>query len=112
MYSGESFLPKRNNQVFASKKNRIAYHNDLSNKLRNELRITNKHLMANYKICLEVLNGKSSVTVHREFLKGKGFDFGYMTNLSKNNSKTAYTFAVYDASFERVDENTYLITKL
>ncbi|MFN3968498.1 hypothetical protein [Flavobacterium sp.] len=112
LYSGEPFLPRRNNQIFASRKNRIAYHNDISNKLRNDLKLANKHLMTNYKICIEVLNGKKNVTVHREFLKGKGFDFRYITNLRDNSTKTAYAFAIYDASFEKIDENNYLITKL
>lgn len=112
LHSGEEFIPKRNNQVFASKKNRINYHNAINNKLRNELKSTNNQLIVNYKICIELLDKNKSITVHREFLKGKGFDFRFFTNMVENKSKTAYTYAVYDFSFEKVDENNYLLTKL
>lgn len=112
LHSGEEFYPKRNNQVFASKKNRINYHNSINNKLRNELKSTNNQLIVNYKICIELLDKNKSTTVHREFLKGKGFDFKFFTNLTENKAKTGYTYAVYDTSFEKIDENNYLISKL
>lgn len=112
LFSGEEFYPKRNNQVFASKKNRINYHNSINNKLRNELKSTNNQLLFNYKICREILDKNKSVKVHREFLKGKGFDFKFFTNLTENDSKSGYTFALYDTSFEKIDDNTYLIFKL
>ncbi|GEC77726.1 hypothetical protein [Flavobacterium aquatile] len=112
LHSGEEFHPKRNNQVFASKKNRISYHNSINNKLRNELKSTNNQLIINYKICKELLDKNKSATVHREFLKGRGFDFKYFTNLTANKAKTGYTYALYDTSFEKIDENNYLISKL
>ena len=112
LFSGEEFYPKRNNQVFASKKNRINYHNSINNKLRNELKSTNNQLILNYKICKELLNKNRSTTVHREFLKGKGFDFKFFTSLTENKANNGYTYALYDTSFERIDENNYLITKL
>lgn len=112
LFSGEEFYPKRNNQVFASKKNRINYHNSINNKLRNELKSTNNQLIMNYKICKELLDKNKSATVHREFLKGKGFDFRFFTNLTENKDQKGYTYALYDTSFERIDENNYLISKL
>lgn len=112
LYSGEDFYPKRNNQVFATKKNRITYHNNISNLLRNKLKLTNNQLIFNYKILMEILIREKSASVHREFLKGKGFDFKYFTNLTENKSKSGYTYALYDTSFEKIDENNYLISKL
>ncbi|MEQ3690756.1 MAG: hypothetical protein ABNG98_04500, partial [Flavobacterium sp.] len=85
LYSGEEFIPKRNNQVFASRYNRISFHNQINNKLRNEPKLTNNQLMVNYKIGIELLSKEKSITIHREFLKGKGFDFRYFTNLTSNN---------------------------
>ena len=111
LYSGEEFLPKRNNQVFASKKNRINYHNNISNKLRNDLKSTNNQLMLNYKICKELFENKKNVNVHKEFLKGKGFDFSFFTNIVENSNKTKGTFAVYEFGFEKIDDNNYLIFK-
>ena len=111
LFSGEEFIPKRNNQVFATKNNRITYHNDLNNKLRNELKSTNHQLMTNYKICLELLDKNKTRNAHREFLKGKGFDFRYFTNIAENNNKTGYTYAIYEFAFEKTDDNNYLIFK-
>ncbi|MEQ3662215.1 MAG: hypothetical protein ABNG96_05940 [Flavobacterium sp.] len=112
LYSGEEFIPKRNNQVFASRYNRISFHNQINNKLRNELKLTNNQLMVNYKIGIELLSKEKSITIHREFLKGKGFDFRYFTNLTSNNITNRTAYQVYDISFEKIDENNYLITKL
>lgn len=111
LYSGEEFLPKRNNQVFASKKNRINYHNNKSNKLRNVLKSTNNQLILNYKICKELLGINKTTLIHKEFLKGKGFNFSFFTNIVENSKKTAYTYAVYEFAFEKIDDNNYLIFK-
>ena len=110
LYSGEEFIPKRNNQVFANKYNRISFHNQINNKLRNELKQTNNQLMVNYKIGIELLSKEKTITIHREFLKGKGFDFKFFTNLTENDSKSGYTFALYDTSFEKIDDNTWNLT--
>lgn len=112
LYSGEEFIPKRNNQVFATKYNRISFHNQINNKLRNELKQTNNQLMVNYKIGIELLSKEKKITIHREFLKGKGFDFRYFTNLCSNNITNGTAYQVYDISFEKIDENNYLISKL
>ena len=84
----------------------------MNNKLRNELKQTNNQLLKNYKICIDLLGRKKIVYVHREFLKGKGFDFKFFTNLTENKAKTGFTYALYDTSFEKIDENNYLISKL
>lgn len=34
LYSGEEFIPKRRNQIFANAKNKTDYHNEKANKLR------------------------------------------------------------------------------
>lgn len=112
LYSGEEFIPKRNNQIFASRKNRNNYHNKINNQLRNELKSVNNQLTLNYKICSNLLGKNKSITIHREFLKGKGFDFTYFIGFSVNKANNGYTYALYDTSFERIDENHYLITKL
>ena len=112
LYSGEEFLPKRNNQVFASKKNRINYHNAINNKLRNELKSINNQLIINYKICKELLGIDKTRLVHKEFLRGKGFDFSFFTNIAENSKKTAYVHAVYEFGFEKTDDNNYLIFKI
>ncbi len=101
MYSGEEFYPKRNNQVFASKSNRISYHNNLNNKLRNDLKLINNQLLLNYKICKNLLKDDSRIVVHKEFLKGKGFDFSYFTNLTQSKKGNSHAYSVFEISFEK-----------
>ena len=113
LFSGEEFLPIRSNQLFASKGNRVKYHNDKSNKLRNHLKITNNQILLNYKICIEVLDNSKSKIVHKEFLKGKGFNFSYFTNLEKSQSiENSVSYGLYDLCYEKYDNNNYLISKL
>lgn len=112
LYSGEEFIPKRNNQVFANRKNRANYHNEVNNKLRNELKQTNNQLLKNYKICIDLLGRKKIVYVHREFLKGKGFDFKFFTNIMQSDINSFIAYAIYDISFEKINEEKYLISKL
>ena len=111
LYSGEEFLPKRNNQVFASKSNRIKYHNRINNKLRNDLKSTNNQLILNYKICKELLGFNKTRLIHKEFLKGKGFDFKFFTSLADNSKKTGYTYSIYEFSIEKIDDINYLISR-
>jgi hypothetical protein len=112
LYSGEEFVPRRNNQVFASKKNRTNYHNKINNMLRNNLKKTNNQLLLNYKVCIDLLAKKESVTIHREFLRGKGFDYSYFTNFSRNKNSNTLIYVLYDISFQKIDENNYSISKL
>lgn len=111
VYSGEEFVPKRNNQVFASKHNRICYHNKNSNKLRNELKSTNNQLLLNYKILVGVLAKKEQVTIHPEFLRGKGFDFRYFTNLASVKNQMVQSYLVYDLALKFTDDKLCLITR-
>lgn len=112
LYSGEEFVPKRNNQVFASKKNRTNYHNKINNKFRNDLKLINNQLLLNYKICKDLLAKKAEVTIHREFLRGKGFNFMYFTSFRRKKDTSFLVYALYDITFEKIDENNYLINQL
>lgn len=110
LYSGEEFIPRRNNQVFASSKNRISFHNKKNNKLRNELKGTSKQLLKNYQICSELLGNKSNTIIHSEFLKGKGFDFKYYTGMD-NPINHLQVFCIFGLKYTKIDENNYKISK-
>lgn len=112
LYSGEEFVPRRNNQVFASKSNRMSYHNKINNKFRNDLKLINNQLLLNYKICKDLLTKKNEVTIHREFLRGKGFNFMYFTSFKRKKDTSFLVYALYDITFEKIDENNYLINQL
>lgn len=76
----EIFYKKRNNQKFASAENRIHYHNQRANKLRQIMNSINRPLFLNHKILNEVMKGKTKAIFHKEFLLGKGFTFGVFTH--------------------------------
>jgi hypothetical protein len=109
-YSKLEFIPKRNNQLFANKEYRIAFHNEIQNSFRWRLSAINKEIISSYKTLIEILEEKKSMVVHYQFLKGKNFSFKVFTGVSKTDKGIAYE--LYDTSFLRIDENNYLITKL
>ncbi len=110
LFSGEKFYPKRNNQVFASKKNRTTYHNDINNKTRHELKEINSKLTNNFKICKELVNVVTDKKqFHVEFLKGKGFDFDSFTGLIE--VENVNIFIVYNFSFQKINTDFYQIQK-
>lgn len=108
-YSGESFLPTRQNQIFATKENRILFHNEINNQLRKRLSIINKQLLLNFRILIEVLDGENETTVHKQFLLGKGFSFSVFTHLSLSKYSNNYCYSVYEVSYERIDDDNYKI---
>ena len=108
-YSGESFIPTRQNQIFATKENRILYHNQINNQLRKRLSLINKQLLLNFRILIEVLDGENETIVHKQFLLGKGFSFSVFTHLSLSKCSNNYCYSVYEVSYERIDDNNYKI---
>lgn len=108
-YSGESFIPTRQNQIFASKENRILFHNQINNQLRKRLSIINKQLLLNFRILIEVLDGENEATVHKQFLLGKGFSFSVFTHLTLSKYSNNYCYSVYEVSYQRIDDDNYKI---
>lgn len=108
-YSKEEFIPTRNNQIFANKENRVAYHNQINNNFRRQLSDVNKELIHNYKVLIEVLDTKASVTVHEEFLKGKNFSFKVFTHIKEYVE--GFTYGIYDCHYFKIDKENYKIIK-
>ncbi len=111
-YSGDSFIPTRQNQIFASKENRILFHNKINNQLRKRLSFINKQLLLNFRILIDVLDGENERTVHKQFLMGKGFSFSVFTHLSMSKFSNNYCYSVYEVKYERIDDDNYKITKI
>jgi hypothetical protein len=109
-HSNVEFIPRRSNQIFASKQCRIVYHNDLSNSIRRKLSKINNQLMKNYKILTEIMQEKDEGQFHSEFLRGKGFSFSVHTHVEKWKDK--FIYAVYEFSFYKINDSTYLIIRL
>ena len=106
-HTGEMFIPKRTNQVFANSANRIAYHNKKANNLRQRNSYINKPLQRNNKICLELMKDKKEETFHKEYLNGKGFDFTVHTHLVELNGQNQ--FAIYGFTIIRLDKDNIKI---
>jgi hypothetical protein len=111
-YSGERFIPTRQNQKFSTKENRIFFHNKQNNQLRRRLSFINKQLLLNFRILIDVLNGEKERTVHKEFLLGKSFSFSVFTHFTISKTSNNYCYVVYEFSFERVNDEYYKITKI
>jgi hypothetical protein len=107
--SKQEFYPNRTNQIFKDENCRKKYYNEKFGKLRRKLNVINKALFVNYRASLGALNGKSSVIVNSNYLKGLGFNFKYITHLEKIDGETYY--GLYDISFLKVNENEYKLIK-
>lgn len=94
LLTGESFVPKRNNQKFASSKNRIKYNNNKANALRKSKSFVNKPLDINFKILQELMEENKEEVFHKQFLLGKGFNFFVHTHYE--NYKGKNFIAIYN----------------
>jgi len=78
--TNETFQPRRNHQIFARAENRIKYHNNKANKLRKEKAFVDRPLHRNIKILNEIMSDKKEAIFHKEFMRGKGFNFAVFTH--------------------------------
>jgi hypothetical protein len=108
-YSYTLFIAKRQNQVFASAEDRIAFHNDQNNFLRKKLSSINKQLLKSYKVADALLVDNKEVIVHRQFLRGKGFSFQMLTHVEKQEDDIVY--GLYDITFKKLNDDEYLIKR-
>lgn len=108
-FSNISFKAKRNNQVFATAKDRIAYHNEQNNFLRKKLSVINKQLLKNYKIVDTMLEDFFDISVHKEFLKGKGFSFKLFTHIGEEDGEIV--FGLYDITIMKLKDEDYYYIK-
>lgn len=105
LLTGETFEPKRSTQKFASAENRIKYHNNRANKERQKNSFIDKPLRRNFRILLDVIGDDPERTMHKEFLLGKGFNFGILTHYVKFEEKkypTIYQFIVIPETDNRI----------
>ena len=83
LLTGEQFSPKRITQKFASAANRIIYYNNKANQERHKNGFINKPLHRNVRVLDSLMDDVPEKTVHREFMLGKGFNFGILTHYVK-----------------------------
>ena len=78
--TGEEFIPKRNNQRFASRKNQIRFNNDLALKRKESKSEILKQLENNWNALGNILGNNALTEKSEEFLRGAGLHFGYVTH--------------------------------
>ena len=108
LYSGEQFYPKRNNQKFATSKNKETFHNNINNELRRARAFIERKLHRNFKILLELMKEKTKGSFSKEFLKGKGFSFDVLTHYEMYegiNRHAIYSFIIIPS-----ENNTEYVT--
>lgn len=101
----EEFIPKRINQKFASAQNRIKYYNVMANNLRHSLSSINKPLLRNFKILSDLVNNDEEAIFHKEFMKGRGYNFGIITHSETWDGKTVpaiYNFLIVKLENDKV----------
>ena len=104
----EVFEPTRSNMVFKSSADRIKYHNDRANKLRKEKAFIDRPLHLNIKILKEIMANKTSEKFHKQFLLGKGFNFGVFTSYESVNNKNYPS--IYNCLIINIDKDYVQVT--
>jgi hypothetical protein len=102
-YNAEKFIPKRNNQKFASRYNQITYNNNKNRELQKHVKEVNKKLLKNYRIIVELLEDKQEMVFNTQYLRGKGFSFNILTFFIEDGDKTIY--GIYNFAFYKFDNN-------
>jgi hypothetical protein len=108
----EQFLARRITQKFARAENRIRFHNRLATKLRHSVQHINKPLHQNLKILNEVMKNITKKKLHRQWLLGKGFNFGVMTHyieVGEEQRKCIYDFSI---SNHKEEADYVIITRI
>lgn len=109
-YSDEEFIPKRNNQIYACKDYRIAVNNEKQRNKRKSTLETDKILHCNHSILKSLLGEHKSKEYSSEFLKGRGFNFLYITAVRVKDNITYY--CIYDYAYYKSQNNRINILKL
>lgn len=94
-YSGEKFLPKRKNQVFATAKNRRDFHNENAAELRRIKSPIDRQLEKNFLIFSELVQVGETKNFSKEELLMRGYNptfFTHLTNYNGKNSRCIYHF--------------------
>lgn len=103
-YSGELFKPKRNNQKYASKQNRLAFHNKRYRQNRMPQEYINRKLYINHSIISEIIGDNNEIEVNNDYIKALGYNFIYVTHLYSHNNQTY--MGLYNFYFIRLNKST------
>lgn len=108
--TGETFVPRRFNQKFASRENQITYNNIKARKKRRLKAPVDRVLDKNRSVILGIIGDEQQVIRSRDFLLGAGFNFSYFSRslmMSGKRCQLIYEYCVLDNT-----DGTYLLKKL
>lgn len=105
-FSGEKFIPKRKNQVFASAENRRNFHNDNAMEIRKLLSPINRNLEKNLIICSALVQEGESKMFRKEELLLKGFNPNFFTHLDMYNDSMC--MCLYHFIFPKNENPNYI----
>jgi len=109
-YTGELFDPKRNNQVYANRKNQIDHNNKKAREERNRTNVLDRRLKDNRILIIELIGEDNSVVLSKEYLKGKGFDLSIFNRMLMIDQVQAY--GIYEYYLKPVDSVNVEIGKI
>lgn len=95
--TGETFLPKRVNQRFATASNRKKFNNQQANALRKERDKICGPLNKTHLLLVKLMKGKNEATFSKEFLKGYGVKlslFNHIVSIDNIGHHAIYEFVV------------------
>ena len=106
----EEFIKQRNNQKFASSKNRIRFNNLKARKKRITKGPIDRMLDLNRTILSRIIGDKPEIIVSRDYLLGAEFNFAYYSFIHKIEELT-YS-GIYEFGIAKTPEGKYKIIKI
>ncbi len=101
----------RADKKFCSDLCRNAYNNKLNSDTNNLVRNVNNILRKNRRIISELLPEETAtVSVSKQKLADKGFNFNYFTNITTTKTGKSYLFC-YEYGYLPIEGNYYLLVK-
>ena len=101
-------LVGRADKKFCSDQCRISYNNKLNSDETNYVRNVNNALRKNRRILTELNTTQKTVSVSREKLLEKGFDFKYLTSTFTTKGGKLYKYC-YEQGYLEMDKGYYLL---
>ena len=96
--TGQTFIPKRSNQRFATSYNRKKFNNQIANDLRKEREYIIGPLNKSHRLYIKLMEGKNEGNFSFDYLDGYGLKFNTFTHHKLINGVQipfVFEFAVY-----------------
>lgn len=105
------FIQKRRNQKYCHSGCRIEFNNEKNNEKRIILNKKQKPLAKNYDILSEILGDSKETKVHRQFLRGTGFNFSVFTHTDRNHENDNPCYGCHEFKYYKIDNEYYKIIR-